>query len=170
MGTAGEKRGGDRNNPDNPDNPDTPWAAPAAGDALAPAPHRESLLRQGGLRKDEMGAIYRDLVALMKRPSRNGTVQLEHLLLRSRQEEERRRQEEEEKAQREAERCQAPEEASKPVWWRVELGVGATAGQAEVKTAYRRLAKLYHPDRGGDAKLFTRVKEAYDAAKACGVC
>lgn len=42
------------------------------------------------------------------------------------------------------------------------LGVAAGADKAEVKRAYRRLARLNHPDKGGNAQAFKRVKEAYE--------
>ena len=42
----------------------------------------------------------------------------------------------------------------------LQLDVGAS-GQ-EVITAYRRLARAHHPDRGGDANAFLQVREAYE--------
>ena len=48
------------------------------------------------------------------------------------------------------------------------LGVEATAGDAEIKTAYRRLARKYHPDvskeKGAEEK-FKAVNEAYEALR-----
>ena len=44
------------------------------------------------------------------------------------------------------------------------LGVGADASQEEIKNAYRKLAKAYHPDVSGDpdsVALFREVTEAY---------
>jgi DnaJ-class molecular chaperone len=41
------------------------------------------------------------------------------------------------------------------------LGVTRTASEAEIKTAYRRLASQHHPDKGGDTKKFQEVEEAY---------
>ncbi len=49
--------------------------------------------------------------------------------------------------------------------WTV-LGVDASAGVAEIRTAFRRLALAHHPDHGGDAGAFIRVKAAYDMALA----
>src|SRR6056300_102238 len=46
------------------------------------------------------------------------------------------------------------------------LGIDRTASEDEIKTAYRRLAKKYHPDRpDGDEAKFKRVSEAYDRIK-----
>lgn len=42
------------------------------------------------------------------------------------------------------------------------LGVAKTATQDEIKSAYRKLAKQYHPDLGGDADKFKSINEAYD--------
>jgi len=36
------------------------------------------------------------------------------------------------------------------------LGVPATATEKEIKVAYRKLAKQYHPDTGGDEAAFKR--------------
>ncbi len=42
------------------------------------------------------------------------------------------------------------------------LGISLDADAEEVKNAYRRLAKRYHPDReGGDSRKFQEVQEAY---------
>ena len=43
----------------------------------------------------------------------------------------------------------------------LELAPGAPA--EEVKEAYRRLAMVHHPDRGGSEEDFKRVKRAYEA-------
>ena len=48
-------------------------------------------------------------------------------------------------------------------WWQV-LGVSPTATEKETRAVYHRLVMQHHPDRGGDAKTFMRVKEAYEAA------
>ena len=53
------------------------------------------------------------------------------------------------------------------------LGVAPTATDEEIRTAYKRLAMKYHPDReGGDAEKFDAVKKAYEGLqnKVCPVC
>lgn len=48
------------------------------------------------------------------------------------------------------------------------LGVEPTAGDAEIKTAYRRLARKYHPDvskEAGAEEQFKAVNEAYEALR-----
>lgn len=42
------------------------------------------------------------------------------------------------------------------------LGVPEDATEAEIKKAYKRLAAKHHPDKGGDAEEFDRIKDAYD--------
>jgi len=41
------------------------------------------------------------------------------------------------------------------------LGVPNTATQEEIKKAYRRLASLHHPDKGGDEEKFKEINAAY---------
>lgn len=43
------------------------------------------------------------------------------------------------------------------------LGVPRSAGDAEVRAAYRRLALLTHPDKGGSEAAFQEVNAAFDA-------
>lgn len=48
------------------------------------------------------------------------------------------------------------------------LGVEASAGEAEIKTAYRRLARKYHPDvskESGAEEKFKAINEAYEALR-----
>jgi curved DNA-binding protein len=48
------------------------------------------------------------------------------------------------------------------------LGVEPSAGEAEIKTAYRRLARKYHPDvskEPGAEEMFKGVNEAYEALR-----
>lgn len=42
------------------------------------------------------------------------------------------------------------------------LGVNTQATDDEVKKAYRKLAMLHHPDKGGDEKKFKEITEAYE--------
>lgn len=44
------------------------------------------------------------------------------------------------------------------------LGVAPTASAAEIRQAYRRLARRYHPDvgPGGDARRFEELSDAYE--------
>ena len=45
-------------------------------------------------------------------------------------------------------------------WWEI-LGVNADADKAIIANAYRSLAKVHHPDNGGKAKDFHRLRTAY---------
>ncbi len=48
------------------------------------------------------------------------------------------------------------------------LGVEPSAGEAEIKTAYRRLARKYHPDvsqEAGTEERFKAINEAYEALR-----
>lgn len=42
------------------------------------------------------------------------------------------------------------------------LGVSKTATVDEIKTAYRKLAREHHPDKGGDKETFQNIQEAYE--------
>ena len=42
------------------------------------------------------------------------------------------------------------------------LGVDKSASDSEIKKAYRKKAKEYHPDKNGDPEKFKEVSEAYD--------
>lgn len=48
---------------------------------------------------------------------------------------------------------------SKP--WHEVLGVPPTASKDEVAHAYKRLAKVHHPDAGGDPKTFMDINRAF---------
>jgi curved DNA-binding protein len=49
------------------------------------------------------------------------------------------------------------------------LGVSPNANEDEIKKAYRRLAKEYHPDKpGGNETKFKQINEAYDTIKNGG--
>lgn len=41
------------------------------------------------------------------------------------------------------------------------LGIRKNAKQSTIKRAYRRLALIHHPDKGGDPEQFKRITEAY---------
>lgn len=41
------------------------------------------------------------------------------------------------------------------------LGVERTASQQEIKKAFRALAHIHHPDKGGDAQKFQQINRAY---------
>lgn len=42
------------------------------------------------------------------------------------------------------------------------LGVAKNATDKEIKSAYRNLCKIHHPDKGGDDDTFKKIGEAYD--------
>ena len=50
-----------------------------------------------------------------------------------------------------------------PMWWEV-LGVHPTATLDFCKAAYRALAKIHHPDTGGDPDRFREINDAMTAA------
>ncbi|CAJ1946778.1 unnamed protein product [Cylindrotheca closterium] len=43
------------------------------------------------------------------------------------------------------------------------LGVDKAASRADIKKAYRRLARIHHPDKGGSASDFERIARAYQS-------
>ncbi len=49
-------------------------------------------------------------------------------------------------------------------WWDV-LGVSQSAGEEEIRIAYRTLAKRHHPDLGGDRAEFDKIQTAYETAQ-----
>lgn len=56
--------------------------------------------------------------------------------------------------------------AGKRDWWEV-LGIPHAGATAEaVRNAYRALAQVHHPDHGGNADEFKRLREAYALAIA----
>lgn len=48
------------------------------------------------------------------------------------------------------------------------LGVSESATDAEIKTAFKRLARQHHPDKGGDEAKFKEINEAYEILKDPG--
>ncbi len=42
------------------------------------------------------------------------------------------------------------------------LGVKEDASAADIKSAYRKLAVKYHPDKGGDEEMFKKISSAYE--------
>lgn len=42
------------------------------------------------------------------------------------------------------------------------LGLSVHATDEEIKQRYKQLAQQYHPDKGGDAELFKKIKLAYE--------
>ena len=42
------------------------------------------------------------------------------------------------------------------------LGCALGSGQADIKSAYRKLVLIHHPDKGGSPQKFMRLTEAYD--------
>ncbi len=50
-------------------------------------------------------------------------------------------------------------------WWQV-LGVGPDADESAIRNAYRALARVHHPDAGGNPEEFGRLQEAYRDALA----
>lgn len=49
------------------------------------------------------------------------------------------------------------------------LELTAPATPDEIKKAFRRLAHVHHPDKGGDAEKFKEINEAYQQLKAGNV-
>src|SRR3989344_3754821 len=48
---------------------------------------------------------------------------------------------------------------------RIVLGVGDTKDMAEIDRKYKQLAKDYHPDKGGDTKVFQEINNAHQLLK-----
>lgn len=45
------------------------------------------------------------------------------------------------------------------------LGISPSSSWSEIETAYRRKAKIHHPDLGGDADAMRTLNEAYSQLK-----
>lgn len=58
-----------------------------------------------------------------------------------------------------------PERCGGPAWWDV-LGVSPGADRPEIEAAFNRLAKVLHPDKGGDHESWVRLSAAHEQALA----
>jgi len=67
-------------------------------------------------------------------------------------------------AEKQGKHAMLPESGSGAKWWEV-LGVVRTASMEQIKSAYRSLAKLHHPDAGGSGEQFQLIQEAFRQAK-----
>lgn len=47
------------------------------------------------------------------------------------------------------------------LWWNV-LGVKSDATKTDITNAYKSLAKIHHPDNGGDKEQFIKLRTAYE--------
>jgi DnaJ-domain-containing protein 1 len=56
-------------------------------------------------------------------------------------------------------------ESAGPLWAHSALGVGLGASQKEISAAYRRLARVHHPDRAGDEERMKWINAAYRELK-----
>jgi DnaJ-domain-containing protein 1 len=52
-------------------------------------------------------------------------------------------------------------ESAGPLWAHSALGVGLGASQKEISAAYRRLARVHHPDVAGDEERMKWITAAY---------
>ena len=50
------------------------------------------------------------------------------------------------------------------------LHLAPSATNEEIRTAYRKLAMLHHPDRGGNIATFQKIKEAYERLLKTNKC
>ena len=48
-------------------------------------------------------------------------------------------------------------------WWEI-LGIKKESDKKEIKNAYKSMARIHHPDLGGDIEQFKKIREAYDKA------
>lgn len=48
------------------------------------------------------------------------------------------------------------------------LGISVESSKEEAKSAYRKLVKKHHPDRGGDVKEFMKVQKAWELLDSLG--
>jgi hypothetical protein len=52
-------------------------------------------------------------------------------------------------------------------WAYQQLGIQQGASANEVRLAYRRLANLHHPDKGGSTEMFMQIRQAYEVLRWC---
>ncbi len=48
-------------------------------------------------------------------------------------------------------------------WWDI-LKIKKESSEKEIQNAYKSMARIYHPDMGGDAEQFKKLRKAYDEA------
>jgi len=48
-------------------------------------------------------------------------------------------------------------------WWEI-LGIESTASKEDIINAYKALAKIHHPDTGGNNETFIKLRKAYEEA------
>ncbi len=48
-------------------------------------------------------------------------------------------------------------------WWEI-LKVKKESSEKEIQNAYKSMARIHHPDMGGDAEQFKKLRKAYDEA------
>lgn len=61
-----------------------------------------------------------------------------------------------------------PEKTTQP--WRDMLGLSGNAGREDVESAFRAMARIHHPDAGGDRERFEAIVQArIDALKELGI-
>ena len=46
--------------------------------------------------------------------------------------------------------------------WHAILGVSANANKATIINAFKALARVHHPDSGGDSETFIKLRKAYE--------
>lgn len=58
-----------------------------------------------------------------------------------------------------------PEKTNGLTWWNV-LHTSHDATEEQIAEAFKDLAKVHHPDKGGDPEKFMEIRQAYDQAQA----
>jgi DnaJ domain len=57
-----------------------------------------------------------------------------------------------------------PATVGDPPWWEV-LGVSRDAGPDKIRDAFRELARIHHPDVGGDSERMAQINRAHERAR-----